>query len=466
MSNLAAIVLAGGQSKRMKTRRSKALHSVCGVPLLVRVLRPLRELGASPIVTVIPPKAIEVEKLARAHGSEIAVQDQPLGTAHAALQAWEFLRHFDGTVLLTCVDIPLLRTETLHTLMAHHHATAAAVTILTGEYEDPTGYGRIVRGDDGRVQAIIEHRDADHSIRAIREINSSVYCFRSPLLFEVARQVKADNVQGEMYLPDVIAMMVEAGERVEAVRVDDPREILGINNRVQLAEVERILRHRVRQRMMLDGVTLIDPETTYIDEDVHIGRDTVVWPCTFILGHTVIGEDCEIGPHAWVRDCQIGDRVVVRHGTVMAESLVGNEATIGPFAHIRPACRIGDQVRAGSYVEMKAAEIGEGSKASHVCYLGDVTIGEGSNIGAGVVVCNYDGARKHHTTIGKGAFIGSNVSLVAPVTIGNGAYVGAGSTINKDVPAGALAVARSKQREIKGWKRPRKDDNSESGSDQ
>ena len=455
---LACVILAAGQSKRMKTKRSKALHAICGAPVLARVLRTLRELQASPIVTVISADSDDVATLAQANGSETVVQDPPLGTGHAALQARSVLGGFQGTVLLTCVDIPLLRVETLQALVEHHHSTQAAATILTAEYDDPTGYGRIVRGRDGSVRAIVEHRDADDSQRAIREINSSVYCFRSPLVFELAARLSADNDQGEQYLTDVIATMVAAGERVEALIADDPQEIAGINNRVQLAEAEAALRDRIRQRLMLDGVTLVDPETIYIDDDVEVGRDTIIQPCTFISGRTVIGEDCEIGPHATVRDCQMGDRVVIRHGTFMMDSRVGDEATVGPFAHVRAGCRIGPKARAGSYVEMKAADLGEGVKAGHVSYLGDVQIGAGANIGAGAITCNYDGARKHRTIIGERAFIGSNVSLVAPVTIGDGAYVGAGSTITKDVPPGALAVARGKQKEIEGWTPPKEGD--------
>jgi len=444
----------------MKTRRSKALHPLCGVPLLARVLRTLTELGVAPIVTVISPDADEVAALAHAGGSETVVQDPPLGTGHAALQARSVLGAFQGTVLLTCVDIPLLRVETLRALIQHHHATRAAATILTAEYDDPTGYGRIVRGADAGVRAIVEHRDADEPTRVIREINSSVYCFRSPLVFDLAANLRAENDQGEQYLTDVIADLVAAGERVEALLTDDPQEIAGINSRVQLAEAEKVLRQRIRERLMLDGVTLLDPDTIYIDDDVQIGRDTTIQPCTFISGQTTIGEDCEIGPHATVRDCEIGDRVVIRHGTFMMDSRVGDEATVGPFAHVRSGCTIGPKARAGSYVEMKAAELGEGVKAGHVAYLGDVTVGAGANIGAGAIVCNYDGARKHRTVIGERAFIGSNVSLVAPVTIGDGAYIGAGSTITQDVPPGALAVARKKQKVIEGWKPPSKDDDS------
>jgi bifunctional UDP-N-acetylglucosamine pyrophosphorylase/glucosamine-1-phosphate N-acetyltransferase len=450
----AGVVLAAGQSKRMKSDRSKALHALCGVPLIVRVLRTLRALGLERIATVVSPGADELEAVCRANGSATCVQDPPLGTGHAALQAAPLLGDFTGTLLLTCVDIPLLRVETLQALIAHHEATQAAATVLTAEYDDPSGYGRIVRAKDGSVSAIVEHRDADERVRAIREINSSVYCFRSPLVFGLAAQVRADNDQGERYLTDVIGMLAARGDRVEAFVTPDAQEIAGINNRVQLAEAERALRDRVRERLMLEGVTLIDPDTIYIDDDVQIGRDTTVWPCTFILGQTTIGARCEIGPHATVRDCEIGDGAIIRHGTLITESRVGREATLGPFTHIRPDCLIGDRARAGSYVEMKSAALGEGVKAGHVSYLGDVTIGARANIGAGAVVCNYDGVRKHRTVIGEGAFIGSNASLVAPVTIGDGAYVGAGSTITRDVPPGALGVGRERQRNIEEWRPP------------
>jgi len=454
----ACVILAAGQSKRMKSRLSKALHPLCGVPLLARVLRTLRELGASPIVTVVPPDAEEVAALAHEHGSQTCVQDEPLGTGHATLQARPVLAGFGGTILLTCVDIPLLRVETLRRLIDHHCATDAGATILTAAYDDPTGYGRVVRDQEGRVTAIVEHRDADESVLAVREINSSVYCFRSPLIFELAAQLRSDNEQGEQYLTDVIGALVAAGERVEALLAEDPQEVAGINTRVQLAEAERVLRDRIRERLMLDGVTLVDPETIYVDDDVQIGRDTTVWPCTFILGRTTVGSDCQIGPHATVRDCDVGDGVLIRHGSLVTDSQVGDEATLGPFAHIRSGCTVGRHARAGSYVEMKAADLGEGAKVTHVAYLGDVTIGAGSNVGAGAITCNYDGARKHPTVIGKRAFIGSNVSLVAPVTIGDGAYIGAGSTITKDVPPGTLAVAREKQKTIEGWRPPRRDD--------
>ncbi|MGQ9730903.1 MAG: bifunctional UDP-N-acetylglucosamine diphosphorylase/glucosamine-1-phosphate N-acetyltransferase GlmU [Candidatus Zipacnadales bacterium] len=454
-SDLACIVLAAGQSKRMKSKRSKALHALCGVPLLARVLRTVHELQAAPIVTVVPPDEQEVTQLAQERGSQTCVQEEPRGTGHATFQAASVLGDFEGTILLTCVDIPLLRVETLRALIAHHQSTNAAATILTAEYADPSGYGRIVRDTNGSVKAIIEHRDADEVTLAIREINSSVYCFRSPLLFELVARLRTENAQGEQYLTDVIGMMVALGERVEALRVDDPQEIAGINNRIQLAEAERVLRDRTRKRLMLEGVTLIDPASIYIDDTVAMGPDTTIYPCTFILGDTRIGSDCQIGPHATIQDCEVGDGVVIRHGSFVTGSQVGDAATIGPFAHIRAGCDIGRGARAGSYIEMKAATLGEGVKAGHVSYLGDVSIGAGANIGAGTIVCNYDGARKHKTVIGKGAFIGSNVSLVAPVIVGDGAYIGAGSVITKDVPPHTLAVGRAKQRIIEGWKPPR-----------
>ena len=449
--SLACIVLAAGESKRMKSARSKALHPLCGVPLLVRVLKTLRELDASRTVVVVGPEAEEVERLAQDHGAQTTVQRERLGTGHAALQAEGLLADFDGTVLLTCVDIPLLRAETLRALIERHRETGAAATLLSAEYDDPTGYGRVVRGPGGSVRAIVEHRDADDETRRIREINSSVYCFDNRLLFELAPQVESSQATGEQYLTDVVGMMVSRGERVEATIVEDPAEIAGINNRVQLAEAERVLRDRVRERLMLEGATLVDPATIYIDEEVSIGPDTTIQPCTFILGQCAIGSECMIGPHVTIEGCAIGDRVRVLHGSFVRNSRIGDEVSMGPFTHVRGDCDIGPRARVGSFVELKKAEIGEGTKAGHFGYLGDVRIGPGANIGAGAVTCNYDGRRKYQTVIEAGAFIGSNASLVAPVTIGAGAYVAAGSTITQDVPPDALAVGREKQRNIEGW---------------
>lgn len=453
---LACIVLAAGESKRMKSDTSKALHPLCGAPILSRVLRTLDELQPSRTVVVVAPDAADVARLTETHGAATCVQQRPLGTGHAALQAAAALGGFEGTVLLTCVDIPLLRPEALTALIERHRAADAAATILTAEYDDPTGYGRIVRAPDGAVRAIVEHRDADEETLRIREINSSVYCFRSPLLFELARQISADNVQGEHYLTDVIEMMVARGERVEALVVDDPQEIAGINDRRQLAEAERVLRDRVRERLMVAGVTLVDPATIYIDDAVTIGSDTTVWPCSFVLGDTEIGSGCTIGPHATLQHCRVGDRVQILHGSLVRDSQVGDEAMIGPFAHVRQDSRLGERARAASYVELKNAEIKQATKITHFSYVGDAEVGPEANVGAGAVTCNYDGFRKHRTAIGKGAFIGTNASLVAPLTIGDGAYVAAGSTITEDVPAGALAVGRTKQKIIEGWAEKRR----------
>ena len=448
---LGCIVLAAGESKRMKSGTSKALHGLCGAPMLSRVLRTLRELDPSRLVVVVAPNATGVEALAKSHGALTCVQPEPLGTGHAALQAAGVLGDFEGTILLTCVDIPLLLRETLEALTKQQRQTNAAAVILTAEYQDPTGYGRIVRSPNGSVQAIVEHRDADEETLRIREINSSVYCFRSPLLFELARQIGSENEQGEQYLTDAIEMMVSRGERVEALVVEDPQEIAGINDRVQLAEAERVLRDRIRERLMRDGVTLVDPATIYIDEDAIIGRDTLIQPCTFIRGQSTIGTGCSIGPHVTIESCDVGDRVQIMHGSFVRDSQVGDEATIGPFAHIRQQSVVHDRARVASYVELKDAEVGQGTKITHFSYLGDATMGPEGNVGAGAVTCNYDGFRKHRTVIGKGAFIGTNASLVAPLTIGDGAYIGAGSTITKDVPPGALAVGRAKQKIIEGW---------------
>ncbi|HJN15482.1 MAG TPA: NTP transferase domain-containing protein, partial [Armatimonadota bacterium] len=348
---LACIILAAGQSKRMKSSHSKALHEICGKPLLCHVVDTLNKLQPERIVAVVSPETPDVVDLAGKIGIDTCYQHERLGTGHAALQAEELLGDFDGTILLTCVDIPLLRLETLTALREVHESNQSAATILTAEYDDPTGYGRIVRAESGTVTAIVEHRDADEATLAVREINSSVYCFRGRMMFELTKQVGTANDQGEMYLTDVISLMVDRGERVDAVIADDPAEIMGINNRVQLAEAEGLLRNRIRERLMLDGVSMVDPATTYVDDGVRIGRDTTIWPGAVIRGSTTIGEGCEIGPHAQIIDSTIGDGVLVKQGSQIIESEVGAEASVGPFAHIRPECVIGPGARAGSYIE-------------------------------------------------------------------------------------------------------------------
>jgi bifunctional UDP-N-acetylglucosamine pyrophosphorylase/glucosamine-1-phosphate N-acetyltransferase len=352
-------------------------------------------------------------------------------------------------------DVPLLSVETIERLVGHHTATGAAATILTAIVERPQGYGRVLR-QGGRVKRIVEDRDATDDERRVAEINTSVYCFDGRRLWQALEQVKPDNDQGEYYLTDVIGLLARGGGRVEAISVADPEEALGVNDRKQLAALAAIQRRRIVDRHMLAGVTVLDPATTYIDETVTIGADTVIYPNVVIDVASEIGSDCVIGLGCHIRASRLADRVALKPYCVLTEAVVEEEAELGPFCHLRPQAHIGPKARIGNFVEVKKSKIGRGSKAPHLAYIGDATIGDRVNIGAGTITCNYDGVTKHPTTIGDGAFVGTNSTLVAPIVIGEGAYVGGGSTITKDVPAGALAVGRAHQIVKEGWAARRK----------
>ncbi|BFO22224.1 bifunctional UDP-N-acetylglucosamine diphosphorylase/glucosamine-1-phosphate N-acetyltransferase GlmU [Streptomyces sp. KM77-8] len=386
-----------------------------------------------------------------------AVQAEQNGTGHAVRMGLEELGgSVDGTVVVVCGDTPLLTGETLRRLSLTHSADGNAVTVLTAEMPDATGYGRIVRDDSGAVTAIVEHKDASETQRAIREINSGVFAFDGALLADALKRVRTDNSQGEEYLTDVLGILREAGHRVGASVAADHREIAGINNRVQLSEARRILNDRLLTAAMLSGVTVIDPATTWVDVTVTFEQDAVVHPGTQLHGTTHLGEGCEVGPNSRLTDTRVGAGARVDN-TVAVSSDVGPEASVGPYAYLRPGSRLARKAKIGTYVETKNASIGEGTKVPHLSYVGDATIGEFSNIGAASVFVNYDGQDKHHTTVGSHCKTGSDNMFVAPVTIGDGAYTAAGSVITKDVPAGSLAVARGQQRNIEGWvarKRP------------
>ncbi|MBC7288920.1 MAG: bifunctional UDP-N-acetylglucosamine diphosphorylase/glucosamine-1-phosphate N-acetyltransferase GlmU [Armatimonadetes bacterium] len=451
MSRLAVIVLAGGQGKRMKSAIPKPLMSICGKPMIFHVLDSVELLAPERVIVVVGHGRDQVIAALAQRKVEFAVQDPPLGTGHAVQCAAPSLSHWEGDVLVTCADVPLVRTETFQQMIQERHRQAAAGVILTGEIKDPRGYGRIVRADDGSVVAIVEEADASEEVRAIREVNLGVYVFESAPLFDALNRIEPANVQGEFYLTDVIAVLVASGRRVAAYKTDDPSEAMGVNDRIQLADAEAIARGRVRQRLMLDGVTIVHPDSTFIDDDVYIGRDTVILPGTHIYGRSHIGSGCTIGPNAYIQSSSIGDSTSVLVGAVIRDSEVGSGCTIGPYCHIRDSSRIHDNVRVGSYTEIVRTQLFSGTRALHFSYLGDATVGPDANIGAGVVTCNYDGRQKHRTVIESGAFVGSDAILVAPVTIGKGAYVAAGSVITEDVPAGALAIARERQSVKEGW---------------
>ncbi|MFC5217694.1 bifunctional UDP-N-acetylglucosamine diphosphorylase/glucosamine-1-phosphate N-acetyltransferase GlmU [Streptomyces coerulescens] len=456
----AVVVLAAGEGTRMKSATPKVLHELCGRSLVGHVLAAARELDPEHLVVVVGHAREQVT----AHLGEIdpgvrtAVQAEQNGTGHAVRMALEELGGgVDGTVVVVCGDTPLLTGATLTHLAATHSADGNAVTVLTAEVPDATGYGRIVRdGASGAVTAIVEHKDATESQRSIREINSGVFAFDGQLLADALGKVRTDNSQGEEYLTDVLGILREAGHRVGASVAADHREIAGINNRVQLSEARRILNDRLLTAAMLSGVTVIDPATTWIDVTVTFEQDVTVQPGTQLQGATHLGEGAEVGPNSRLKDTRVGAGARVDN-TVSDGAVVGAQASVGPYAYLRPGTRLGAKGKIGTYVETKNASIGEGTKIPHLSYVGDATIGEQTNIGAASVFVNYDGQDKHHTTVGSHCRTGSDNMFVAPVTIGDGAYTAAGSVITKDVPPGSLAVARGQQRNIEGWvarKRP------------
>jgi bifunctional UDP-N-acetylglucosamine pyrophosphorylase/glucosamine-1-phosphate N-acetyltransferase len=449
-----AVVLAAGEGKRMRSGQPKILHLLGGRPLVRYPVDLVREAGVAGAVVVVAPGAGAVRAALADTGVAFVEQPEPRGTGHALLHARGAVPATATELLLLYGDVPLLSAETLGALRARHRARRAAATVLTFVPADPTGYGRVLRGRDGRVRAIVEERDATPAERRGHECNSGIYCFDPqrlwPALEAVGRRGR-QNAQGELYLTDVIRQLARSGRRVEAVRVPDPREVAGVNDRRQLASLEALLRARTLDGLMGAGVAVVDPVVTYVDTSVTVGRDTVLHPGVRLAGRTVIGERCVIGMGCQLTDTTLGDGVTLRPYCVLDGSRVEDEATLGPFARLRPGTLVERGADIGNFIEIKQATIGRGVKAHHVGYIGDATVGEGANIGAGTITCNYDGVRKHRTRIGARAFVGTNASLVAPLTIGDDAYVGAGSVITKDVPPGALAVERAPQLVKEGW---------------
>ncbi len=435
----------------MKSSLPKVLHPVCGRPMLLVMLDTLESLRPRRVLLVAGSDA---ERVMQAVGSraEVAVQEERLGTGHAVLTAGPLLRPEDERILILAGDMPLVTASTLEELLALHQKSGAKATLLTVRLPDPTGYGRVVRNGTGEVQRIVEEKEATPSERRIDEINTSIYVFERSELFECLNGLGRDNRKGEYYLTDVVAMIRESGGKVSALTADDPCEGMGVNNRAELAEAERVLRGRINRRLMEEGVTMIDPSLTYVDLGVEVGEDTVIYPLTFLQGVTKIGRGCVIGPAARIIDSVLGDGVTVQE-SVVRESVLEDCSSVGPYASLRPGTRLGKGSRAGTFVEMKKTVVGEGSKVPHLSYMGDATIGRGVNVGAGSITCNYDGEKKHATVIEDGAFIGSDTMLIAPVRVGRGAVTGAGSSISRDVPDGALAVERSGQRIIENWKK-------------
>jgi bifunctional UDP-N-acetylglucosamine pyrophosphorylase/glucosamine-1-phosphate N-acetyltransferase len=451
-SPLHVVLLAAGKGTRMKSARPKVLHTLAGRALVDHVLRSVEPLGAVSKVLVVGHGADEVRAaLADRSDLEFVLQSPQLGTGHALLQAEPVLRGLTGTVLLVYADVPLLQSSTLSRLVATHLSAGAAATVLTTEVENPFGYGRMVRDASGRVARIVEERDATPEERAVKEINSGIYAFDLAPLFDAVRQLGTNNAQGEYYLTDLVAAYRGQNRVVETMRLDDAEELRGVNSRVDLADLTQVMRHRKNRELMLAGVTLEDPATTSVDMDVTIGPDTVLGPFVRIERRTTIGERCHIHAGSRLTEATVADDVTVLDYSVVVSSTLGRGARVGPFSHIRPDSSVGEEGHVGNFVELKKTRLGRRSKANHLAYLGDATIGDHVNVGAGTITCNYDGEKKQPTVVEDGVFIGSDSQLIAPVVIGHGAYVAAGSSITGDVPPDALAISRGRQENKLGW---------------
>jgi bifunctional UDP-N-acetylglucosamine pyrophosphorylase/glucosamine-1-phosphate N-acetyltransferase len=444
---LKTLILAAGKGTRMKSDLPKVLHKVNGIPMIKKIIEILEKLNSQENILIL---GHEKEMILDALGNvQYVVQDKQLGTGHAIMMAEEKLKDYDGDIMVVCGDTPVLTSETLEKMYKKHTESGAVTTILTSIVEDPYGYGRIVK-ENNTVKAIVEEKEAKEDEKKIKEINAGVYCFDSKKLFEALSKIEKHVEKDEYYLTDVIGINVNDGEKVETYILENNEEVLGVNSKVQLAEADAILRNRKNTDLMNNGVILIDPKNTYIEDSVEIGIDTVIYPGALLQGKTVIGKNCEITGDTRILDSKIGNNVIIQ-SSVIKESILEQGVTIGPFAHIRPKSHLKEKVHIGNFVEVKKSVLETGVKAGHLTYLGDAEIGADTNIGAGTITCNYDGKNKHKTKIGRNVFIGSDTMLVAPLEIGDEALTGAGSVITKDVPSNALGVARSKQIIKKEW---------------
>jgi bifunctional UDP-N-acetylglucosamine pyrophosphorylase/glucosamine-1-phosphate N-acetyltransferase len=455
----AIAILAAGKGTRLKSKRPKVLHAIGGLPLLAHVIRAASTVVAgSDIYCITGYEAERVREAVSGYGVGFVEQREQLGTGHALMQCRQALAAYDAVLVLSG-DVPLIRPETIAQLRDFHLAHPAAMTILTAEPPDPFGYGRIVRSSAGgdEVDAIVEQKSLAPAQAEIREINSGIYAFQTNVLFRYIDRLGTDNPHHEFYLTDLAGILRLAGETVLALKAKDPSEVLGVNTRAELASLDAILRARKTSQLMDKGVTIFQPESCVIDPDVQVGPDTVIGPFVQLLGSTTIGGDCQIDSFSVLTNMRLGDGVAVRHGCILEDSVVESAAMLGPYCHVRPASHIGIGAHVGNFVETKKTTLGRGSKANHLTYLGDAEIGEGVNVGAGTITCNYDGLHKHKTVIGDGVFIGSDTTLVAPVRVAEGAYIGAGSCITQDVPADALAVARGLQVNKPEWAKKRRE---------
>lgn len=456
---LAALILAAGEGTRMKSDLPKVAHSVLGVPMVRLVVAAASDAGCDRIVVVTGHKAEAVEALLP-DGVGTVRQDEQRGTGHAVMCAEDALAGIQGSLLVLSGDSPLLTSDALRRLVEAREASGAAAALLTTRLADPTGYGRIVRAEDGSVGGIVEHKDLAPEQLGIDEVNTGTYCFDVETLFAHLHRLQCENAQGEYYLTDMIAIFRSEGLSVVDVTTDEPEETLGVNSRVQLAEAAKVLQRRINTRHMLAGVTMTDPDLVWIGPDVTLGRDVVVEPMSFLLGQTSVGDRAVIGPDTRLTDTSVAEDAVV-DSSIAVKATIGPQASVGPRAYLRPGAVLEAKAKAGTSVEIKNSVIGEGSKVPHLSYIGDATVGRDVNIGAGSITCNYDGVRKHRTVIGDGAFIGSDTMLIAPVEIGAGAVTGAASAIAKDVPSGDLGIERSTQKNVEGWARRKAEESDE-----
>ena len=451
MAKTVAVILAAGLGTRMKSKLPKVFHCVVGCPMVSHVLDALKEAEVDEIIIVLGYQGKTVEKTL-GQNYRYVYQEEQLGTGHALLQALPILQEYSGgNCLVLCGDTPLLSGDTINKLKGKHVQTGAKATVLTATLTNPQGYGRIIKDADG-IKGIVEEKDANLKEKMIQEINTGAYIFNLDSMKEGLARLTTANAQGEYYLTDIIKFLVDQKERVETFLLENSLEAMGVNNRVQLAEAEAYLRNQILEKHMLQGVTVIDPAHTYVGKSVKIGQDTILYPGVILEGATVIGENCQIGPDSRLVDTKIGANCTINNSTLL-EAEVGQGCNIGPYSYLRPGTVLADQVKVGDFAEVKKSLIGKGSKIPHLSYVGDSIIGEGVNIGAGTITCNYDGKKKHQTIIGDRAFVGSNTNLVAPIQVGADAYIGAGSTVTEDIPTGALAIARGRQRNLENWKK-------------
>jgi bifunctional UDP-N-acetylglucosamine pyrophosphorylase/glucosamine-1-phosphate N-acetyltransferase len=452
LEGIATVILAAGKGTRMRSDLVKVLHPLLGLPMLsYPIALSLNEIKAEKTIVVVGHQADRIKERFKDPRIHFVLQEEQLGTGHAVRQAVPFLENFTGTVLILYGDVTLVKAETLRSFINTFLDNDSTLSVLTAVVKDPFGYGRIIREREGWLEKIVEEKDASEEEKLIREINTGIFYVSAPFLIEGLSEIGKGNAQGEYYLTDLVEIARKKGFRCSAHMVADPLEVMGINTRVDLAIAHEVLRQEKMKELMLSGVTLIDPKTTYVDRTVEVGKDTILYPNCYLLGKTKIGERCMVEPNSKISDSIISDEVTIRSNSVITESNIEEGATIGPFSHLRPLSEVRTKAKIGNFVEVKKSIIGRGSKANHLAYIGDSLLGEDVNIGAGTITCNYDGFEKHQTIIGDRVFVGSNVELVAPVKIGNNSSIGAGTTVTKDVPQGALAISRMKQKNIKGW---------------